>query len=92
VKHHDMADQAQPVTRTADAPPTRYEVVEVRGDGSEVWHSCLDAVEFGDGRLAAEVIPGEVIFRRPGRWRKVSAPEKPSPQCAAARGDEGVVH
>jgi hypothetical protein len=58
----------------------RYEVVEVRGDGSEVWHSCLDAVEFGDGRLAAEVIPGEVIFRRPGRWRKVSAAEKPAVQ------------
>ena len=80
MKHQETADQTEPVTRMTDAPPTRYEVVEVRGDGSEVWHSCLDAVEFGDGRLAAEVIPGAVIFRRPGRWRKVSVPEKATVQ------------
>lgn len=50
-----------------------YEVILVHADGQEEWVPCLDAKELDDGRLAAEVLLGNVIFRKPGRWRKVSA-------------------
>ena len=50
-----------------------YEVILVHADGREEWVPCLDAKELDDGRLAAEVLLGNVIFRKPGRWRKVPA-------------------
>lgn len=49
---------------------TVYEVVLVHENGTEEWVPCLEAKELADGRLAAEVLLGNVIFRRPGRWRK----------------------
>lgn len=48
-----------------------YEVIVVHEDGRVEWVPCLDAKELDDGRLAAEVLLGNVIFRKPGRWRKV---------------------
>ena len=50
-----------------------YEVIVVHEDGREEWVPCLDAKELDDGRLAAEVLLGNVIFRKPGRWRKTAA-------------------
>lgn len=49
-----------------------YEVIVVYEDGTEEWFPCTNAVEISDGRLAAEIIPGRVIFRKTGRWRKVT--------------------
>ena len=57
-----------------------YEVILVHADGREEWVPCLDAKELDDGRLAAEVLLGNVIFRKPGRWRKVPAQDAQSLQ------------
>lgn len=68
-----------------------YEVVLVHDDGTEEWVPCLDAKELDDGRLAAEVLLGNVIFRKPGRWRKMPLANflviRPEIRALLARGN-----